>query len=112
MDTAYQMLEYLKDYHNTESTAIKNRELRLLFNLTSRQVRGVVNQLRQEGKPVCSSSSGYWYSTDPEDINKTLHRLEAQVENMLISIKGLNRAKKDLGGKGNAGDKSTESEKQ
>lgn len=92
MSTAHQMLEYLKDYHNTEIKAIKNRELRSLFNLTDKQVRNVVSQLRQEGAPVCSSSYGYWYSTDPDDIEKTLHRLEAQVENMNISIKGLRKA--------------------
>jgi hypothetical protein len=92
MSTAHQVLEYLKDCHNTESRAVKNRELRLLFNLTDRQVRGVVSQLRQEGEPVCSSSYGYWYSTDPDDIERTLHRLEAQVENMNISITGLKKA--------------------
>ena len=97
MGTAHQMLEYLKDNHSTESTAVKNRDLRLLFNLTDKQVRNVVSRLRQEGEPVCSSSYGYWYSTDPDDIEKTLHRLEAQVENMNISITGL---KKALGGKG------------
>ncbi len=97
MSKAHQLLEYLKDYHSTESLAVKNRELRLLFSLTDRQVRNVVSQLRQEGEPVCSSSYGYWYSTDPVAIEKTLHRLEAQVENMNISITGL---KKALGGKG------------
>ena len=98
MDTAHSMLEYLKDYHGTETTAVKGRELRSLFNLTDKQVRNVVSQLRQEGAPVCSSSYGYWYSTEPDDIEKTLHRLEAQVVNMNISIKGLRKAL--TGGKG------------
>ena len=97
MGKAHQMLEYLSEYHNTEKDAIKSRDLRKLFNLTDKQVRNVVSQLRQDGKPVCSSSYGYWYSTDPDDIEKTLHRLEAQVENMNNSITGL---KKVLGGKG------------
>lgn len=97
MGTAHQMLEYLKAYHITESNAVKSREIRSLFHLTDKQVRNVVSQLRQEGEPVCSSSYGYWYSTDPADIRKTLHRLEAQVENMNISITGLTKA---LGGKG------------
>ena len=98
MSTAHQMLEYLKDYHSTETKAVKSRELRSLFNLTDKQVRNVVSQLRQEGEPVCSSSYGYWYSTDPDDLEKTLHRLEAQVGNMNISIKGLRKALQ--GGKG------------
>lgn len=92
MGTKYQMLEYLIEHHNTESRAVKNRELRLLFNLTDRQVRILVNQLRQEGKPVCSSSVGYWYGTSPEDINKTIYKMEAQVEKMRKSIKGLREA--------------------
>lgn len=98
MGTDHQLLDYLKDYHNKESRAVKGRDLRSLFNLTDKQVRNVVSQLRQEGEPVCSSSYGYWYSTDPEDIEKTIHRLYAQVENMNISITGLKKALR--GGKG------------
>ena len=97
MSIAHQMLEYLKDHHFSENVAVKSRDLRLLFNLTDKQVRVVVSQLRQEGEPVCSSSSGYWYSTDPDDIEKTLHRLEAQVENMDISITGLRKALRSKG---------------
>ena len=88
--------EYLKDYHLSENKAIKGRELCVLFNLTDKQLRNVVSGLRQEGKPICSSSYGYWYSTDPEDIEKTIHRLEAQVANMNISIRGLERALQEV----------------
>ena len=97
MGMAQKVLEYLKDYHNTEIGAVKNRDLRLLFNITDRQVRNIMCQLRQDGEPICSSSYGYWYSTDPYDIDRTIHRLVAQVENMNISIAGLRQA---LGGKG------------
>lgn len=92
MSVAYQMLEYLKDYHNTEDTAVKARELRSLFNLTDRQLRVEVNHLRRDGEPVCSSSCGYWYSTDPSDLEKTIHRMEAQMVNMRVSITGLRKA--------------------
>ena len=97
MSVGKEMLDYLKDYHTKEAKALKSRDLRTLFNLTDKQVRNVVTQLRQEGKPVCSSSYGYWYSEDPEDIEKTIHRLDAQVKNMNISINGLRKA---LGGTG------------
>jgi hypothetical protein len=63
----------------------------VLFNLKDKQLRNVVTVLRQEGKPICSSSYGYWYSRVPEDLEKTLHRLEAQVHNMNFSIAGLKR---------------------
>lgn len=85
------LAEYLKDYHTTESKAIKGRELCTLFNLTDKQLRNVVSRLRQDGEAICSSSSGYWYSTEPDDVHKTLRRLEGQVRNMNVSITGLKR---------------------
>lgn len=97
MDTSYQLADYLKDHHQTERSAVKGRELRMLFNLTDKQVRNVISSLRQEGIPVCSSSAGYWYSEDPDDIGITLHRLEAQVEHMGLSIKGLRKAQEGKG---------------
>ena len=81
--------EYLKDYHNSEAEAIKARDLCTLFNLPNREIRNVVSGLRQDGEPICSSSRGYWYSTEPADIRKTIHRLEGQVKNMNSSIIGL-----------------------
>ena len=83
------LTDYLKNFHTSEPTAVKARDLRVLFKLTDKQVRNVVSGLRQKGEPICSSSCGYWYSTDPVDIEKTLRRLEGQVRNMNISITGL-----------------------
>lgn len=83
--------DYLRDYYPKESGAIKGRELCALFNLKDKQLRNIVTVLRQEGEAICSSSYGYWYSRDPEDLEKTLHRLEAQVRNMNYSIAGLQR---------------------
>lgn len=97
-DVGRDIAEYLKDYHTEESTAIKARDLCTLFNLTNRDIRNVVSGLRQEGEAICSSTSGYWYSTEPEDISKTLRRLEGQVMNMNNSIKGLKKVL--TGGKG------------
>lgn len=88
-DIGRDIAEYLQEFHKTESTAIKARELCVLFNLTGKQLRNVVSRLRQDGDAVCSSSYGYWYSRDPEDIEKTVRRLEGQVKNMNISIAGL-----------------------
>lgn len=81
--------EHLAEFYTSEDTAINGRELSQIFNITNRQLRSIVTILRQEGEPICSSTNGYWYSKDPEDIEKTIHRLEAQVHNMNYSIKGL-----------------------
>ena len=86
-----EITEYLKEFHAEEKNAIKGRDLCVLFNLTDKQIRNVVTVLRQNGEAICSSSYGYWYSTDPEDLEKTLHRMEAQVSNMNYSIEGLKK---------------------
>ena len=86
------IVDYLKRYHREEDNAIKGRDLRIVFNLKDRQLREVVSGLRQHGITICSSSQGYWYSEEPEDIIKTLRRLEGQVINMNNSIKGLKQA--------------------
>ena len=89
MSLGADIVEYLAGYHSTEDTAIKARELRALFNLQDKQLRNVISVLRQNGEPICSSSNGYWYSQEPEDISKTIRRMEAQVLNMRHSIAGL-----------------------
>lgn len=90
--TEKDIVEYLQEHHTDEANAIKSRNLCVLFNLTDKQVRNVVSNIRREGEPVCSSSYGYWYSKDREDIEKTIHRLAAQVHNMNISIRGLRKS--------------------
>lgn len=90
-ETGIQIVDYLKEHHTDEYEAIKGRDLCDLFNLTGKQLRNVVSSLRQDGAAVCSSSHGYWYSESREDIEKTLRRLEGQVENMNISIAGLKK---------------------
>ncbi len=84
-----EVVDYLKAHHTTEDGAIKANDLCVLFNITNRELRNVVNGLRQDGEAVCSSSYGYWYSTNPTDLRKTIHRMEGQVRNMNNSITGL-----------------------
>lgn len=90
-DVSTDIIEYLKECHTEESKAIKGRDLRCLFNLTDRELRLVVSSLRQNGEAVCSSTNGYWYSDNPADIEITLKRLEGQVKNMTLTIKGLKK---------------------
>ena len=83
--------EHLAEFYTSEDTAINGRELSQMFNVTNRQLRNIVTVLRQEGEPICSSTHGYWYSKEPEDLEKTIHRLEAQIRNMDYALKGLNK---------------------
>lgn len=93
MSIAADIAEYLREYYTSENKAIKGRELCELFNLHSKQVRNIVSDLRQDGEPICSSNYGYWYSKDPDDLDRTIKRLSEQVKNMSRAIAGLQKAK-------------------
>lgn len=90
-DQADDVLEYLKTTHYEESKAVKSGAICELFNLKKENLRAVVNHLRSEGYPVCSSYCGYWYSEKPEDIDKTLNHLEGRISGMMMAITGLKR---------------------
>lgn len=85
------IVEYLKEFHTSEGKAVKARELCVLFNVHEKQLRNIISDLRQNGEAICSSTYGYWYSRDPDDISTTLSRLVGQVDNMQKVIAGLNR---------------------
>lgn len=89
------IVEYLKEFHTSEGKAVKARELCVLFNVHEKQLRNIVSDLRQNGEAICSSTYGYWYSRDPDDISTTLSRLVGQVDNMQKVIAGLNRIKQE-----------------
>lgn len=90
-NVANDIAEYLQEYHQTEGTAIKARELGDLFNVRGKPLRDIINILRQEAIPICSSWYGYWYSTEQRDIDKTLHQLRSRVKNINHAIAGLDR---------------------
>lgn len=91
-DQAAEVLEYLKTTHYEESIAVKSGAICELFNLKKESLRAVVNCLRSDGYPVCSSCRGYWYSEKPEDIDKTLKHLGGE---NLRDAEGYHRIKKD-----------------
>ena len=92
---AQDVAEYLQEYHTTEQTAIKARDLGDLFNLRGKPLRDIISVLRQNSVPICSSWFGYWYSTDPKDIEKTLHQLKSRVKNINPAIAGLDKVGTD-----------------
>lgn len=86
--------EYLETYCTDESNAISAGELATLFNTTKRWLRLIVQDLRANRVPVCSGNSGYWYSYNEEDIEKTVRRLEAQADNLERACRGLRFAQR------------------
>ena len=100
MDEAQDLCEYLKNNYNCESEAVQAGELAATFSTDKRGIRNRVNFLRSTGVPICSSQSGYWYSEEPGDIQKTIDGMSAKITGIQKAITGLKVAKENMGNTG------------
>lgn len=75
MDIKTAICEYLRQNHVGAEEAVCSRELERLFSLSGRTLRRKINSLRQDGFPICSGSTGYYYASSQQEINGTVCRL-------------------------------------
>jgi len=63
------------------------------YNVTERQVRYCVNQLRKRGVPICSTggeSGGYWYASDWDELLDYIHReLDSRISDLMEQRRAL-----------------------
>ena len=75
MDKNAALCVYLKKYHTGKEKAVPSTELEQLFSLNGRNLRRKINRLRQDGVPICSDRSGYYFAANQEEVNATVFRL-------------------------------------
>lgn len=80
---------YLKRYCNGKRNAAKSPVLESVFHCTGSEIRKLVNDCRCRGVPVCSGPTGYYYSTEKTDINRTVANLAGRIEKIEAAVKGL-----------------------
>ena len=83
------LLRYLKQNHKGREKAVCSRDLERLFSMSGRTLRAKVNHLRQDGKPVCSGQTGYYYAECQDDINETVRWLNDLVTSVSNARTGL-----------------------
>ena len=79
MDKRTAICNYLKKYHTGRDNAVYSRELERLFSLDGRTLRRKISSLRQDGHPICSDETGYYYAENQKEINATIYRLNTLV---------------------------------
>jgi hypothetical protein len=57
--------------------------------LNGRNIRRKVSSLRQDGFPICSDESGYYYADSQKEINNTVSRLNELVTKVSNARTGL-----------------------
>ena len=75
MDKRSEIGLYLKDHHTGSSNSIHSRELQRLFQIDGRNLRRKINRLRQDGIPICSDNTGYYYAETEQEVRDTVFRL-------------------------------------
>ena len=79
MDKRTAICNFLKKYHTGRDNAVYSRELERLFSLDGRTLRRKISSLRQDGHPICSDETGYYYAGNQREINATICRLNTLV---------------------------------
>ena len=80
---------YLKEHHTGKSRAILSRDLQRLFSIDGRNLRRKISALRQDGCPICSDESGYYYADNQKEINQTVYRLNGMLTKVSNARTGL-----------------------
>ena len=89
MDKRTALYEFLKKYHTGREKAVYSRELQRLFSIDGRNLRRKISSLRQDGYPICSDESGYYYADNQKEINATVARLNQLVTKVSNARTGL-----------------------
>lgn len=83
------LLAYLKINHTGGEKAVQSRELENKFQVSSRNIRNIVNELRCEGYPICSDENGYYYAENKEEILKSIYQLDSRMGKIAEAKNGL-----------------------
>ena len=89
MDRSIAICRYLQKHHTGRERAVHSCELQQLFSLNARNLRRHINRLRQEGFPICSDETGYYYADNQKEINRTVCRLNGLVTQVSNARTGL-----------------------
>ena len=89
LDKKAAICAYLKNSHTGKSRAIHSRDLQRLFSIDGRTLRRKISALRQDGYPICSDETGYYYADNQMEINNTVCRLNGLVTQISNARTGL-----------------------
>ena len=87
------LYRYLKQNNTGKKNAALSSELEAVFLCKGTKIRKYINELRTRKIPVCSSSFGYYYSENPQDIDETITHLDSRIKKIDLARSGLQKAK-------------------
>lgn len=76
-------------HHGSRKNPVSNKEICSQLNINEVTVRHHINKARREGIPICSCTSGYYYSEDKSDILETIDSLMHRTISVEKAVRGL-----------------------
>lgn len=89
MDKNAALCVYLKKYTPEKKKLFRAQSWSSFFPLNGRNLRRKINRLRQDGVPICSDRSGYYFASNQEEVNATVFRLTGLVTKISNARTGL-----------------------
>lgn len=89
INIAREIASYIEQIHGGVITA---PDLSTRFHLHPSDIRGIINLCRTMGLPVCSNARGYYWSTNPSDIQNTIDHIELRIAKQKEAVNGLKEA--------------------
>lgn len=83
---------YIKEYHTGKEKAVSSAYLQNRLCISSRTVRRLVNQLRNDGSPICSGDKGYYYASDREELIASIRQMTSRIKEISKVRRGLIKA--------------------
>ena len=81
----------LKSNHNGRKNAALSKQLEAAFSCKGSELRKCINSLRTRGIPICSSTEGYYYSENEDDISGTINQLRGRVRKIECAQNGMSQ---------------------
>ena len=91
---AHHVLRLLRRYDSTNP--IHSPQLERLAQLSGPEIRAIVHYWRTQQEPIASSSKGYWYAHQPEELADTISHGEQRIRANREWVNGLFEAQEVL----------------
>ena len=89
--------ELLLNFIPTEPTHTNSKQLAEYIGLNARDVRLLVQKLRDDGYPICATpEQGYWMARTSWDMDDTMIKLKSHIENSIDTYNSLVESQNEL----------------
>lgn len=85
------LISLLKEKALGEKRSLKSKYICEILEIDGCTLRGIVNKLRTKNYPICSTTNGYFWGENKNELYKTINQLKHRVDGINNAIMGLEK---------------------